>query len=148
VIYRDLAEMMAERGAHVAHSTILRWLLSYVPEYVKRWDRHRRAVGCPWRADETNLLVKAHWRRLYRAVDKRGRSVDYYVSPRRDIGAATAVVRKALASHHGKPPSKITLDGNPATRRALWLLRRRNGTWRRVIVGSAVSGGYRPGTQA
>jgi transposase-like protein len=134
--YRDLADMMAERGVYVAHSTILRWVLTYIPEYAKRWDRYRRAVGCSWRADETYILVKGRWCYLYRAVDKRGRSVDFYLSEQRDIGAAMAFFRKALATHHRKPPRKITVDGNLATHRALRLLRRRNPTWRRVIVRS------------
>ena len=134
--YRDLVEIMAERGVYLAHSTILRWVLRYVPEFVKRWDRHRRPVGCSWRADETYIRIKGNWHYLYRAVDKRGRTVDFYLSERRDIGAAMAFFRKALANHPNKPPRKITVDGYKATHRALRLLRRRNPTWRRVIVRS------------
>ena len=67
---------------------------------------------------------------------KRGRTVDFYLSKQRDIGAAMAFFRKALASHPNKPPRKITVDGYKATHRALRLLRRRNATWRRVIVRS------------
>jgi transposase-like protein len=51
--YRDLVEMMAERGVQVAHSTILRWVTRYVPEFVKRWSRFSKAVGTSWRVDET-----------------------------------------------------------------------------------------------
>src|SRR6266403_3902475 len=51
--YRDLVEMMAERGVQVAHSTILRWVIRYVPEFVKRWSRISKAVGTSWRVDET-----------------------------------------------------------------------------------------------
>ena len=134
--YRDRVDMMAERGVYVAHSTILRWVLRYVPEFVKRWDRHRRPVGCSWRADETYIQIKGIWHYLYRAVDKRGRTVDFYLSETRDIGAAMAFFRKALANHPNKPPRKITVDGYRATHRALRLLRRRNPTWRRVIVRS------------
>ena len=50
--YRDLVEMMAERGIDVAHSTILRWVTRFVPEGEKRWDRYRRRVGGSWRVDE------------------------------------------------------------------------------------------------
>ena len=81
--YRDLVEMMAERGVYVAHSTILRWVLRFIPEFVKRWDRYRRAVGCSWRADETYIPIKGEWHYLYRAVYKRGRTVDFYLSEQR-----------------------------------------------------------------
>jgi len=51
--YRDLVEMMAEHGVELSHTTILRWVQRYVPEYAKRWDRLRRRVGGSWRVDET-----------------------------------------------------------------------------------------------
>jgi transposase-like protein len=51
--YRDLVDIMAERGIQVAHTTILRWVLRYVPEYEKRWNRLDRPVGTSWRVDET-----------------------------------------------------------------------------------------------
>jgi transposase-like protein len=51
--YRDLVEMMAERGVSVSHSTILRWVQRYVPEFEKRWNRYARRVHSSWRMDET-----------------------------------------------------------------------------------------------
>jgi transposase-like protein len=51
--YRDLVEMMAESGVKVAHSTILRWVTRYVPEFEKRWNRFSKVVGTSWRVDET-----------------------------------------------------------------------------------------------
>lgn len=75
--YRDLVEMMAERGIKVAHSTILRWVIRYVPEYEKRWNRFSRTVGTSWRVDETYVSIKAKWHYLYRAVDKHGKTVDH-----------------------------------------------------------------------
>jgi hypothetical protein len=59
--YRDLVEMMAERGINVAHSTILRWVTRYVPEFEKRWNRFAKAVGTSWRVDETYVSIKARW---------------------------------------------------------------------------------------
>lgn len=50
---RDLVEMMAERGVHIAHTTILRWVQRFAPEFVKRWNRFARPAGPSWRADET-----------------------------------------------------------------------------------------------
>jgi 2,4-dienoyl-CoA reductase-like NADH-dependent reductase (Old Yellow Enzyme family) len=59
--YRDLVEMMAERGVKVAHSTILRWVTRYVPEFEKRWNRFSKVVGTSWRVDETCVSIKAKW---------------------------------------------------------------------------------------
>jgi transposase-like protein len=53
--YRDLVEMMAERGVIVSHSTILRWVQRYIPEFEKRWSRYARRVHSSWRIDETSV---------------------------------------------------------------------------------------------
>jgi transposase-like protein len=62
--YRDLVEMMAERGVKVAHSTILRWVTRYVPEFQKRWGRFSKTVSTSWRVDETYVKIKAKWHYL------------------------------------------------------------------------------------
>ena len=90
--------MMAERGIEVAHSTILRWVTRYVPEFEKRWNRFSRVVGTSWRVDETYVSIKAKWHYLYRAVDKHGKTVDFLLRRDRGIAAAQAFFRKALAS--------------------------------------------------
>ncbi len=64
--------MMAERGVHVAHSTILRWVTRYVPEFEKRWNRFSRTIGTSWRVDETYISIKAKWHYLDRARERRG----------------------------------------------------------------------------
>ena len=66
--YRDLVEMMAERHVDLAHTTIMRWVQRYVPEFVKRWQCYTRSVGTSWRCDETYIRIKGHWAYLYRAV--------------------------------------------------------------------------------
>jgi transposase-like protein len=91
--YRDLAEMMAERGVSVAPSTILRWVQHYTPEFEKRWNRFARPVGGSWRVDETYIKVRGCWVYLYRAVDARGQTVDFRLSPKRDVAAAKALGR-------------------------------------------------------
>src|ERR1035441_8642568 len=73
---RDLVEMMAERGLSISHTTIMRWVQRYVPEFEKRWDRFARPVGRSWRVDETYVKICGEWTYLYRAVDRSGRSVD------------------------------------------------------------------------
>ena len=67
---RDLVIMMADRGISVTHTTILRWVKRYLPEFEKRWRRYARPVGGSWRMDETYIKVHGQWVYLYRAVDK------------------------------------------------------------------------------
>jgi len=111
--YRDLVEMMAERGVDLSHTTILRWVQHYVPEFEKRWRRYARPVGTSWRVDETYIRVRGRWTYLYRAVDKQGLTVDFLLSEHRDIAAAKRFFTKAI-ERHGTPET-ITLDGYPAT---------------------------------
>src|ERR1700678_3755255 len=115
---RDLVEMMAERGLSIAHTTIMRWVQHYAPEFEKRWRRYARLVGRSWRVDETYVKIKGVWHYLYRAVDRAGRTVDFRLSARRDVAAAKAFFRKALKSQH-RPPQTITLDGYAASHRAV-----------------------------
>jgi hypothetical protein len=75
--FRDLVEMMAERGLSLAHTTIMRWIQRYVPEFEKRWNRFARLAGRSWRVDETYVKIKGRWTYLYRAVDKEGPSISY-----------------------------------------------------------------------
>lgn len=120
--YRDLAEMMAERGVAVSHTTILRWVQRFVPEFEKRWNRYARPVGASWRVDETYIRVRGQWAYLYRAVDKQGQTVDFLLSAHRDVAAAKRFFRQAVAKHG--TPERITLDGYPATHAAVAELRK------------------------
>src|ERR1700694_3514462 len=115
---RDLVEMMSGRGLHLAHTTILRWVKRYAPEFVKRWNRFCRPAGRSWRVDETYLRVRGRWTYLYRAVDKGGQTIDFMLSRTRDVAAAKAFFRKAIR-HEGHPPHTITLDGYAASHRAV-----------------------------
>jgi transposase-like protein len=114
---RDLVEMMGERGIELAHTTILRWVQRYVPEFVKRWSQYARSVGGSWRCDETYVKVNGRWAYLYRAVDKQGRTVDFWLSERRDVAAAKAFFCKAMK--HNGTPRVITLDAYAASHRAV-----------------------------
>jgi transposase-like protein len=69
----------------LVHTTIPRWVQHYVPEFEKCWRHYERPVGGSWRCDETYVKVKGKWTYLYRAVDKVGRTVDFYLSERRDV---------------------------------------------------------------
>jgi len=115
--YRDLVEMMAERGIALAHTTILRWVQRYVPEFEKRWSCYARPVGTSWRVDETYVRVRGQWNYLYRAVDKQALTVDFLLSKHRDIAAAKRFFTRAVQQHGA--PERITLDGYPATHSAV-----------------------------
>jgi transposase-like protein len=111
-------EMMAERGLSLAHTTIMRWVHHYAPEFERRWNRFARPAGSSWRVDETYVRIRGKWVYLYRAVDSTGRTVDFRLSARRDVGAAKAFFRKAIKSQ-GSAPTSITLDGYAASHRAV-----------------------------
>ena len=134
--YRDLAAMMAERGIIVSHTTIMRWVLRYVPEFEKRWARYAQHVNPSWRMDETAIRVRGKSTYLYRAVDKYGKSVDSLLREDRGIEAAQAFFRKAVATQQLRWPRKVTLDGHAASHRALRLLREEDPKWQSVVVRS------------
>jgi transposase-like protein len=134
--YRDLVEMMAERGVTISHSTILRWVQRYVPEFERRWGRFARRVHSSWRMDETAVSVRGGAHYLYRAVDKHGKTVDSLLCADRSESAARAFFSQALKTNQYQRPRKINLDGNAATHRALRLLGQENPVWGPVVVRS------------
>jgi putative transposase len=94
--YRNLAEMMQERGVVVDHSTIDRWAIRFLPLLQKDFHHHKRAVGNSWRMDETYIKVKGVWEFLYRAVNKEGKTVDFLLTVLRDAVAARRCFYKAM----------------------------------------------------
>jgi transposase-like protein len=132
--YRDLVAMMAERGIVVSHTMILRWVLHYVPEYERRWARFARSPGSSWRMDETAVAVRGGRHYLYRAVDRRGKSVASLLCNDRSMAAAQAIFRMAVRQDGVPWPQKINVDGNSATRRGLRLLSAEDRRWQDVEV--------------
>ena len=96
ISYRDLETMMTERGVTL-HSTIYRWVQHFAPKIEKRlrWQ-WRRPRSRSWRVDETYIKVRGKWAYLYRAVDKFGNTIDFYLSSTRNTEAAKRFLGKAL----------------------------------------------------
>ncbi|MFT4596322.1 MAG: IS6 family transposase [Paracrocinitomix sp.] len=106
--YRDVEELLAERGIDVDHVTIYRWVQRFTPLLIDVARPCRHSVGDRWFVDETYVKVAGVWRYVYRAVDQRGQVIDVYVSKRRNIPAATRFFEGALAAH-GRP-REVTTD--------------------------------------
>src|SRR6266576_2322916 len=96
--YRDLEEMMRERGLSVDDTTFYRWLQHYAPEIDIRSRPHRKACNDSWRVDETYVKIKKTWMYLSRAVDSDGNTLEFLLSPTRDAEAAKRFFVKALHS--------------------------------------------------
>ena len=96
--YRDLEEIMAERGLSVDHVTIWRWVQRYAPVLNQRIRRELRRPNGSWRVDETYVRVAGSWAYLYRAVDSAGETIEFMLSPNRDLIAAKLFLRLALSA--------------------------------------------------
>ena len=116
--YRNLEEMMAERGLVVDHTSLYRWVLKFTPLLEARFRRgKKRPVGSSWRMDETYIKIKGQWKYLYRAVDRRGQTVDFLLTAHRDKKAALRFLKKAIGQQ-GRP-TKVTIDQSGANTAAL-----------------------------
>ncbi len=110
--YRDLEELLAERGIEVDHVTLYRWVQRFTPELIDAARPCRHLPGDRWFVDETYVKVAGVWRYVYRSVDQHGQVIDVYVSTRRDIAAARRFFTMSLTAH-GEPVEVIT-DRAPA----------------------------------
>jgi transposase, IS6 family len=122
--YRDLEEIMAERGLTIDHVTIWRWVQHYAPVLNQRLRRELRHPKRSWRVDETYIRVAGSWAYLYRAVDSAGDTIDFMLSPKRDLTAAKLFLRLVLSGTGGRRPRVINVDGHPAYARAIVQLKR------------------------
>jgi IS6 family transposase len=112
--YRDLEEIMRERGLSIDHTTIYRWVQRYAPEIDKRCRPHLRRTNDSYRIDETYVRVGGAWKYLNRGVDSSGNTLDFLPSSKRDKAAAISFFRKMIATSHTTPPRVINVDKNPA----------------------------------
>jgi putative transposase len=106
--YREVEELMEERGVEVDHATIQRWVYKYSPQLNKQFKKRKKPVSGSWRMDETYIKVKGKWAYEYRAVDKFGHTIDFMLSEKRDEAAALAFFEKAIGSSN--LPTKVVID--------------------------------------
>ena len=126
ISYRDLEEMMLERGVEVDHTTLYRWIQYYAPLLEKKLRSYfRPSFSSSWRVDETYIRVKGKWVYLYRAVDKHGRTIDFYLSATRNAKAAKRFLGKALKNlSKGSYPYAINTDKAPTYGLAIAMLKK------------------------
>ncbi len=110
--YRDIEEMLKDRGIEVDHATVQRWVVKYTPYLEQKFFKKKRKSGKSWRFDEMTIKIKGEFFWYYRAVDKQGDIVDFYLSKRRNATAAKRYLIKAI-ERNGKP-SKVNIDGSSA----------------------------------
>ena len=112
--YRNLKEMMIERGIQVDYSTIMRWVHQCSFEIGKKIRRDLRSPNDSWRVDEIYIRVEGKWKYFYQAVDSNGDTIDFMLSSKRDRKVTKRFFKKALSSNQNQIPKVITVDKNPA----------------------------------
>ncbi len=112
--YRDLEEMMHERGLCVDHTTVFRWVQRYAPEINKLIRPHLKLSGTSYRVDETYIKVGKEYKYLYRAVDKDGQTIEFMLSAKRDVSSAKRFFKKLMRADHRRLPFSISVDKNAA----------------------------------
>jgi transposase, IS6 family len=112
--YRDVEEMMRERGLDVDYSTVFRWVQRYAPEINNRIRPHLKMSGTSYRVDETYIKVGKACKYLYRAVDKEGQTIEFMLSAKRDVSAAKRFFKKMMRAEHRRLPFSISVDKNAA----------------------------------
>jgi transposase, IS6 family len=115
--YRDVEELLAERGITVDHVTVYRWVQRFTPLLIDAARPCRHATGDRWFADETYVKIAGRWVYLYRAIDQFGQVIDVLVSQKRDMAATRRFFTRAL--EHGPSPTEVTTDRAAAYLRVL-----------------------------
>jgi transposase, IS6 family len=112
--YRQVADLMTERGLRVHASCIWRWVQVFAPELDKRCRPYLKPTNKSYRVDETYIKVKGQDRYLYRAVDSTGQTIDFLLTAKRDAASAKRFFRKVFADPANVQPRVINVDKNPA----------------------------------
>ncbi|MCP4355594.1 MAG: IS6 family transposase [Proteobacteria bacterium] len=112
--YRDLVEILQERGLNLAHTTIMRWVHHYAPQIEKKVKRHLKKTNDSWKVDETYIKVHGTWMYLYRAIDSEGNTLEFMLSAKRNSKAAKRFFKKVIKAKHTSDPRVINVDKNAA----------------------------------
>ena len=112
VSYRDLEEIMEERGVNVDHATLNRWVVKYAPLIAMNAQKRKQKTAVSWRMDETYIKVKGKWTYYYRAIDKFGKTLDFMLSEHRNETAATAFFTRAIGNNSF--PDRVVIDKSGA----------------------------------
>jgi putative transposase len=116
--YRDIEQITLERGISVDHSTINRWVIRYAPLLENEFRKnHKQKVGSSGRMNETYIKIIGVWHYLYRGIDKKGDTIDFMLSKKRDEAAAKAFFVKAIGS--SGLPEKVTINKSGSNNAAL-----------------------------
>jgi transposase-like protein len=110
--YRDVEELLAERGIEVDHVTVYRWVQRFTPLLADAARFARHAPGDRWFVDETYVKVNGAWRYVYRAIDQDGQVIDVLLTHRRDAAAARRFFSRAMATLN-VVPSEVVTDAAP-----------------------------------
>ena len=110
--YRDLEEIMAERGVEVHHATLNRWVVKFSPQIATNVQARKKPTACSWRMDETYIKVRGKWTYLYRAVDRDGQTLEFMLSENRDTAAARRFFKRAIGTNG--VPERIAIDKSGA----------------------------------
>ena len=135
VSYRDLEEIMAERGVKVDHATLNRRVVKFAPLIAARAQPRKRPTATSWRMDETYINVKGKWTYLYRALDRDGQTLDFLLSERRNLAAARRFFKRAIAVNG--VPDRVVIDKSGAKLaglQALNVILKFTGTGRRITI--------------
>jgi putative transposase len=121
--YRDVEELLAERGFDISYETVRRWVRKFGPQFARQLRARRPRPSCQWHLDEMVVTIGAKRRWLWRAVDSEGEVLDLLVQPRRDKAAAVRLMRKLLKKHRYAPDVLVTdkLRSYASARRELGL---------------------------
>ncbi|MGY9033057.1 MAG: IS6 family transposase [Rhodobacterales bacterium] len=112
VSYRDLEEIMEERGVAVDHGTLNRWVVKFAPLIAAQAQSRKKPTAVSWRMDETYIKVKGKWTYYYRAVDNTGKILDFMPSARRNMAAAPAFFKRAICTNG--MPNRVVIDKSGA----------------------------------
>ncbi|UIN02593.1 IS6 family transposase [Yersinia ruckeri] len=115
--YRNIEELLEERGADVDHSTVQKWVVHYAPQLEQIFRKRKKPVGRSWKMDETYIKVNGKWAYLYRVVDSDGATIDFMLSETCDRPAVLSFFKRAIGSSGF--PEKVNIDKSGANTAAL-----------------------------